>query len=32
MITATFVNVLMGKQAHTGGVTTINGVPGNISK
>ena len=29
---STFVNVLMGKQAHTGGVTKINGVAGNISK
>jgi ABC-type multidrug transport system ATPase subunit len=29
---STFVNVLMGKTAHTGGVTKVNGVPGNISK
>lgn len=29
---STFVNVLMGKQAHTGGTTKINGVAGNISK
>ncbi|KAL8934507.1 MAG: hypothetical protein Q9216_005879 [Gyalolechia sp. 2 TL-2023] len=29
---STFVNVLMGKQAHTGGVTKINGVPGDIKK
>ncbi|MCJ1472453.1 hypothetical protein MMC13_001101 [Lambiella insularis] len=29
---STFVNVLMGKQAHTGGVTKINGIPGKISK
>ena len=27
-----FVNVLMGKQAHTGGVTKVNGIPGDISK
>jgi hypothetical protein len=29
---ATFVNVLMGKQAHTGGKTRVNGVPGKMSK
>ncbi|KAL8717542.1 MAG: hypothetical protein Q9225_005220 [Loekoesia sp. 1 TL-2023] len=29
---STFVNVLMGKQALTGGVTKINGVPGDIKK
>jgi hypothetical protein len=29
---ATFVNVLMGKTAHTGGVTKVNGVAGKISK
>ena len=29
---STFVNVLMGKQHHTGGVTKVNGVAGNISK
>lgn len=29
---STFVNVLMGKQAHTGGITKINGVPGDIKK
>ena len=29
---ATFVNVLMGKQAHTGGITKVNGAPGRISK
>ncbi|KAL8994818.1 MAG: hypothetical protein Q9188_006958, partial [Gyalolechia gomerana] len=29
---STFVNVLMGKQAYTGGVTKINGVPGDIKK
>ncbi len=29
---STFVNVLMGKQAHTGGVTKINGVVGDIKK
>ena len=29
---STFVNVLMGKQAHTGGITKVNGVPGQISK
>ncbi len=29
---STFVNVLMGKQAHTGGITKVNGVAGNISK
>ncbi|KAL8949179.1 MAG: hypothetical protein Q9222_004692 [Ikaeria aurantiellina] len=29
---STFVNVLMGKQAHTGGTTKINGVPGDIKK
>ena len=29
---STFVNVLMGKQNHTGGTTKINGVAGNISK
>ena len=29
---STFVNVLMGKQAHTGGVTKINGVAGDIKK
>ena len=29
---STFVNVLMGKQAHTGGVTKVNGIAGNISK
>ncbi|KAL9016530.1 MAG: hypothetical protein Q9185_006107 [Variospora sp. 1 TL-2023] len=29
---STFVNVLMGKQAHTGGITKINGVPGDINK
>jgi ABC-type multidrug transport system ATPase subunit len=29
---STFVNVLMGKTSHTGGVTKVNGVPGNISK
>jgi hypothetical protein len=32
MIIATFVNVLMGKTAHTGGVTKVNGVAGKISK
>ena len=31
-IIATFVNVLMGKTAHTGGVTKVNGVAGKISK
>ncbi|KAL8637416.1 MAG: hypothetical protein Q9228_005314, partial [Teloschistes exilis] len=29
---STFVNVLMGKTAHTGGTTKINGVPGDIKK
>ncbi|KAI4150800.1 MAG: hypothetical protein L6R39_002169 [Caloplaca ligustica] len=29
---STFVNVLMGKTAHTGGVTKINGVQGDIKK
>jgi ABC-type multidrug transport system fused ATPase/permease subunit len=29
---ATFVDVLMGKTSHTGGVTKVNGVPGNISR
>ncbi|KAL8805817.1 MAG: hypothetical protein Q9182_001729 [Xanthomendoza sp. 2 TL-2023] len=29
---STFVNVLMGKQAFTGGTTKINGVPGDIKK
>jgi hypothetical protein len=29
---ATFVNVLMGKQSHTGGITKVNGVAGKISK
>ncbi|KAL8716239.1 MAG: hypothetical protein Q9220_000144 [cf. Caloplaca sp. 1 TL-2023] len=29
---STFVNVLMGKQAHTGGMTKINGMPGDIKK
>ncbi len=29
---ATFVNVLMGKTAHTGGVTKINGVAGSVKK
>ena len=29
---STFVNVLMGRQSHTGGVTKVNGVPGVISK
>ncbi|KAI4245545.1 MAG: hypothetical protein LQ352_006543, partial [Teloschistes flavicans] len=29
---STFVNVLMGKLAHTGGTTKINGVPGDIKK
>ena len=29
---STFVNVLMGKQNHTGGTTKINGMAGNISK
>lgn len=29
---STFVNVLMGKQNHTGGTTKVNGVGGNISK
>ncbi|KAI4280790.1 MAG: hypothetical protein L6R35_005823 [Caloplaca aegaea] len=29
---STFVNVLMGKQAHTGGITKINGVPGDLNK
>ena len=29
---STFVNVLMGKQACTGGTTKINGVPGDIKK
>ncbi|KAL8934548.1 MAG: hypothetical protein Q9211_005166, partial [Gyalolechia sp. 1 TL-2023] len=29
---STFVNVLMGKQAYTGGVTKINGVPGDMKK
>ncbi|KAL8679469.1 MAG: hypothetical protein Q9186_004245 [Xanthomendoza sp. 1 TL-2023] len=29
---STFVNVLMGKQALTGGTTKINGVPGDIKK
>ncbi|KAI4166144.1 MAG: hypothetical protein LQ342_000030 [Letrouitia transgressa] len=28
----TFVNVLMGKKAHTGGITRINGVVGDIKK
>ncbi|KAL9607397.1 MAG: hypothetical protein Q9167_007687 [Letrouitia subvulpina] len=28
----TFVNVLMGKKAHTGGITKINGVVGDIKK
>ncbi len=31
-MTATFVSVLMGKQPHTGGITKINGVPGQISQ
>ena len=29
---STFVNVLMGRQSHTGGVTKVNGSPGVISK
>ena len=29
---STFVNVLMGKQNHTGGTTKVNGAAGNISK
>ena len=29
---STFVNVLMGKQTHTGGITKVNGVAGNITK
>ncbi|KAH8679570.1 ABC transporter-like protein [Tricladium varicosporioides] len=29
---STFVNVLMGKQSNTGGVTKVNGVAGNIKK
>ena len=29
---STFVNVLMGKQAHTAGVTKVNGIAGDISK
>ncbi|CZR59382.1 related to ABC transporter protein (ATP-binding-cassette protein) [Phialocephala subalpina] len=29
---STFVNVLMGKTSHTGGITKVNGVAGNISK
>ncbi|PMD65031.1 P-loop containing nucleoside triphosphate hydrolase protein [Hyaloscypha bicolor E] len=29
---STFVNVLMGKTAHTGGITKVNGVAGKISK
>lgn len=29
---STFVNVLMGKQNHTGGITKVNGIAGNISK
>lgn len=29
---STFVNVLMGKTDHTGGVTKVNGVPGDIKK
>ena len=29
---STFINVLMGSQAHTGGITTINGSPGTIAK
>ena len=29
---STFINVLMGSQAHTGGITTINGSPGMIAK
>ncbi|KAL8687702.1 MAG: hypothetical protein Q9218_006202 [Villophora microphyllina] len=29
---STFVNVLMGKTAHTGGTTKINGVPGDIKR
>ena len=29
---STFVNVLMGKQTNTGGITKVNGVPGQTSK
>ncbi|CZT13241.1 uncharacterized protein RCO7_05281 [Rhynchosporium graminicola] len=29
---STFLNVLMGKQSNTGGVTKVNGVAGNIAK
>ena len=29
---STFINVLMGSQAHTGGITRINGSPGTIAK
>jgi hypothetical protein len=32
IVAATFVNVLMGKTAHTGGVTKVNGIAGDISK
>ena len=29
---STFINVLMGSQAHTGGITRVNGSPGTIAK
>ena len=29
---STFINVLMGSQAHTGGITKVNGSPGTIAK
>lgn len=32
IVAATFVNVLMGKTANTGGVTKVNGIVGEISK
>lgn len=32
MTSTRFVNVLMGKQSHTGGITKVNGSPGVISK
>ena len=29
---ATFMNLLLGKESHTGGVTKVNGVPGSLSR
>jgi hypothetical protein len=32
IVAATFINVLMGKTANTGGVTKVNAIAGKISK